>query len=66
MTETFVIAFTTFFATIGPVDVAAMFAALTTDASAQVRRTIATGDTPPEKRTPSSGDCGYVLLELVG
>ena len=23
-------------------------------------------DTPSEKRTPSSGDCGYVLLELVG
>ena len=21
---------------------------------------------PPGKRTPSSGDCGYVLLELVG
>ena len=33
MTETFGIAFTTFFATIGPVDVAAMFAALTPDAS---------------------------------
>ena len=42
MTESFVIAFTTFFATIGSVDVAAMFAALTPDASAQVRRTIAT------------------------
>ncbi len=23
-------------------------------------------DTPSEKRTPSSGDCGYVRLELVG
>ncbi len=42
MTETFVIAFTTFFATIGPVDVAAMFAALTPGATTKARRMMAT------------------------
>ncbi|MFP6647166.1 MAG: hypothetical protein VCF24_26915 [Candidatus Latescibacterota bacterium] len=30
------------------------------------RYTLGAYDAPPEKRTPSSGDCGYVLLELVG
>ena len=41
MQETALVAFATFFATIGPVDVAAIFAALTPHASAQHRRTMA-------------------------
>lgn len=41
MIETAIIAFATFFATIGPPDVAAMFAALTHDASPRMRRRIA-------------------------
>ena len=41
MLETAVIAFTTFFATIGPIDVAAMFAAMTTGTRPDLRRTIA-------------------------
>lgn len=41
MLETAIVAFTTFFATIGPIDVAAMFAAMTPGASAQFRRTMA-------------------------
>lgn len=39
--ETAVVAFTTFFATVGPIDVAAMFAALTPTASRQSRRSMA-------------------------
>ena len=39
--ETAVVAFTTFFATVGPIDVAAMFAALTVTASQQARRSMA-------------------------
>ncbi|MBT3343093.1 MAG: NAAT family transporter [Gemmatimonadetes bacterium] len=42
MTETFVIALTTFMATIGPIDVAAMFAAMTPGAQAAERRAMAT------------------------
>lgn len=42
MAETFVVALTTFFATIGPVDVAAMFAAMTPNADAGQRRAMAT------------------------
>ena len=41
MLTTAIVAFTTFFATIGPIDVAVMFAALTTRASQQVKRVIA-------------------------
>lgn len=41
MLETGLLAFTTFFATISPVDVAALFAALTTTATAKQRRTMA-------------------------
>lgn len=41
MLETIFVAFATFFATIGPPDVAAMFAALTADASPRMRRRIA-------------------------
>ena len=41
LTETAVVAFTTFFATVGPIDVAAMFAALTPTASQQARRSMA-------------------------
>lgn len=41
MIETAIVAFATFFATIGPPDVAAMFAALTHDASPRMRRRIA-------------------------
>jgi multiple antibiotic resistance protein len=41
MLETALVAFTTFFATIGPPDVAALFAALTTENSAKERRAIA-------------------------
>lgn len=41
MTETLLIALTTFFATIGPLDVAAMFAALTTNNTARERRAMA-------------------------
>ena len=41
MTETAVVAFTTFFATIGPIDVAAMFAAMTTGATPESRRSMA-------------------------
>jgi len=41
MIETAVIAFTTLFATIGPIDVAAMFAALTSRHPAQLRRSMA-------------------------
>jgi MarC family membrane protein len=39
--ETAVVAFTTFFATVGPIDVAAMFAALTPAATPQARRSMA-------------------------
>lgn len=39
--ETAIVAFTTFFATVGPIDVAAMFAALTPRASPHARRTMA-------------------------
>jgi len=39
--ETAVVAFTTFFAVVGPIDVAAMFAALTPTASPQARRLMA-------------------------
>jgi len=39
--ETAIVAFTTFFATVGPIDVAAMFAALTPTASQQARRAMA-------------------------
>lgn len=39
--ETAVVAFTTFFATVGPIDVAAMFAALTPTASQRARRVMA-------------------------
>lgn len=42
MTETLVVAFTTYFATVGPVDVAAMFAALTPKATPAQRRSMAT------------------------
>ncbi|MEM7118631.1 MAG: MarC family protein [Chloroflexota bacterium] len=38
MVETLIVAFTTFFATIGPIDVAAVFAALASDDSPQERR----------------------------
>lgn len=41
MIETAIVAFATFFATVGPPDVAAMFAALTTDDTPQMRRRIA-------------------------
>ncbi len=41
MLETAIVAFTTFFATIGPIDVAAMFAAMTLNASAPFRKTMA-------------------------
>jgi multiple antibiotic resistance protein len=41
MLETALVAFTTFFATIGPPDVAALFAALTTENTAKERRAIA-------------------------
>lgn len=39
--ETAIVAFTTFFATVGPIDVAAMFAALTPTASQHARRSMA-------------------------
>jgi multiple antibiotic resistance protein len=41
MLETFIVAFTTFFATIGPLDVAAIFAGLTATATPQFRRSMA-------------------------
>lgn len=41
MLETAIVAFTTFFATIGPIDVAVMFAAMTPKASAELRRSMA-------------------------
>jgi len=41
MLETAIIAFTTFFATIGPIDVAAIFAALTVNSTAAQRRRMA-------------------------
>lgn len=41
MMETAIVAFTTFFATIAPLDVAAMFAALTPHASAKAKRSMA-------------------------
>ena len=41
MSETALVAFATFFATIGPVDVAALFAALTTRSTAAERRSMA-------------------------
>lgn len=41
MTETAIVALATFFATIGPIDVAAMFAGLTSDASVPKRRSMA-------------------------
>lgn len=39
--ETAIVSFTTFFATIGPIDVVAMFAAMTSRASAKARRSMA-------------------------
>lgn len=41
MLETAIVSFTTFFATIGPIDVVAMFAAMTSRASAEARRSMA-------------------------
>jgi multiple antibiotic resistance protein len=41
MVETAIVSFTTFFATVGPVDVVAMFAAMTARASPQARRGMA-------------------------
>ncbi len=41
MLETAIVAFTTFFATIGPVDVAVIYAALTRDSGAQVKTSMA-------------------------
>lgn len=41
MLTTAIVAFTTFFATIGPIDIAVMYAALTTRATPQARRIIA-------------------------
>jgi multiple antibiotic resistance protein len=41
MMETYIIAFTTFFATIAPLDVAAMFAALTPNATPEAKRSMA-------------------------
>lgn len=41
MLETAVVSFTTFFATVGPIDVAAMFAAMTAGASVRLRRVMA-------------------------
>jgi multiple antibiotic resistance protein len=41
MTATFIVAFTTFFATIAPLDCAVMYAALTTEATPQSRRAMA-------------------------
>ena len=41
MLETAIVAFTTFFATIGPIDVAVVFAAMTPNASAAFRRSMA-------------------------
>jgi len=41
ISETIVVAFTTFFATIGPIDVAAMFAAMTPTATPQAKRSMA-------------------------
>lgn len=41
MLETAIVAFTTFFATVGPLDVAAVFAALTATATPQARRSMA-------------------------
>lgn len=41
MIETAIVAFTTFFATIGPIDVAAVFAAMTSSAPSQQRRIMA-------------------------
>ena len=41
MLETAIVAFTTFFATIGPIDVAALFAAMTPNASSRFRRSMA-------------------------
>lgn len=41
MLETAIVSFTTFFATVGPLDVAAMFAAMTTGATSKARRVMA-------------------------
>ena len=41
MLETAIVAFTTFFATIGPVDVAVIYAALTRDSSAEIKTSMA-------------------------
>ncbi|KAA3625684.1 MAG: MarC family protein [Proteobacteria bacterium] len=41
MLETAIVSFTTFFATVGPLDVAAMFAAMTARATPRLRRTMA-------------------------
>jgi multiple antibiotic resistance protein len=41
MTETAILAFTTFFATISPVDVAVLFAVMTNNSSAQAKRSMA-------------------------
>ena len=41
MIETAIVSFTTFFATVGPIDVAAMFAALTPSATSRMRRGMA-------------------------
>lgn len=41
MLETAIVAFTTFFATIGPIDAAVIFAAMTPNASVSFRRSMA-------------------------
>ena len=70
MLETAVVAFTTFFATVGPLDVAAMFAAMTTRAPAATRRAMAVRGTAIAAvilvAFALAGEAGGILLLLIG
>ena len=57
MLETAIIAFTTLFATIGPPDVAVLFAALTPDETPAQRRNIALKGVPDGRWRAAVADC---------
>jgi multiple antibiotic resistance protein len=65
--ETAMVAFTTFFTTISPIDVAAMYAALTPGVSAQARRTMAIrGISISTAILLTFALCGDVILAVLG
>jgi multiple antibiotic resistance protein len=65
--ETAMVAFTTFFATIGPIDVAAMYAVLTPGVSPQARRAMAIrGITISSAILIAFAVCGDTILAVLG